>query len=1275
MTRDHAILIDPTALQLPAPTDWQAFERIVRRLFGRAMNDPNMLRVGREGQDQGGVDVIGRRLNGHRGYVGIQCKLKDEMALDRRLGRATFEAEVRAALAVRPPLAEFILATTAADDVALQQQARELTVGLEAEGRDVSIHVYGWNRLRELIGEHEDILRDYIGFGQGIAEEIAAGQEAIIRRLDALVAPVPPPLPAEGEDTPLSRLVRRARDRVDAGELRRAIAELDELREHEWQSASPKDRFGILTGLAAAWWRLGDEAKAADLVEQASEQLPGEESTLANLATAHLFKGRFEEARATVLRLLALKPDSENGLAVLVQAQELISPLLDPMAIVPPDRRGTEEAMTGLMQVLRTRDDPEWRRVAFEGATLYPDSELLRRGRAEAVLDRMASRDANVAGPPAEGAERAEIDTALDTLRELWTAQIALDPERIDGSFAHNLAQLLRFVNEIDEAIEVIEQAEALGASSPELGRLHAVLLASSDRTEQARAILAALPPDPASSILLMHLLHGDAPDRVREIAAAVDWSDADDDTLLMRDMRDALARAALEPGWDPDPELARMSDHHPGRLAALIEIARRKPREEWPSAAIDLFTKVTAATPVRDVMIAAEWMRHTRQWRPLLDLLRDRVLLDRDGFGLRWMIEAMAELNDREGLVAVFDVLPQSVSSADPLLEAKQGAFFNAGDLPTARAAADELVARRPDNVRQRLAWATILHRQGDRHEVEAWLDGPVETLDGDPQAMSELAFMMNGYGRTERARALAYQLARLHPGIAQIQTRFIGIMLGAKSDGDQGGVEVPVGVDSVFTVIDDKGGTRTYRIEGESGLPREPIDIDMDAPVAKAACGLTEGDQFAMDTGHLVPASLKVASSLHKHVYLLRELLETLDQRFPGHGMFTKVVFDPSTGTGMEEMTARLRQDREIAEGVLETYRENATPIRLLAPAIAQDVVEVYDRLVASGMVVHAASGGQRDQQAEEQAIVRNRRRGCLVDCITLELIRRMDLEDLAETILGPLHITQSTVDILASAVDRMRAGLGRTLGTMSESGGRPVAFVVHPITLDAGLEERRRSLDWACSVATVVTANGPRDLAASIHAQWPARIADAIADDMLAAAEHGLILLSEDLGYRRLSAMTAQVPNAGLQSLIAVARGAKAGDEDLTVRALARLAGSGHRVIRIGARDLLLALRIDGGVPGDTLDAMSRALGGDHADPASHFGVASEFLEAVWPLPQMIAHRATLAFRLARQLLAGSDEARMRLVERIVSDPDRAPEAFRNAAAEALARAASA
>jgi hypothetical protein len=107
-------MVDPTGYQLPPPADWPAFERIARRLFARVYGCPVAEMVGRSGQDQDGLDIIGRRPGDARGYFGIQCKLKDELCTARTLRCRTLEAEVARADAIEPPLAEFVLATTAA---------------------------------------------------------------------------------------------------------------------------------------------------------------------------------------------------------------------------------------------------------------------------------------------------------------------------------------------------------------------------------------------------------------------------------------------------------------------------------------------------------------------------------------------------------------------------------------------------------------------------------------------------------------------------------------------------------------------------------------------------------------------------------------------------------------------------------------------------------------------------------------------------------------------------------------------------------------------------------------------------------------------------------------------------------------------------------------------------------------------------------------------------------------------------------------------------------
>ena len=64
--------------ELPVPKSWDEFEDICADLFGRIWNDHNIVRYGRMGQRQNGVDIRGHLPAG--GIAGVQCKKKTSMA-------------------------------------------------------------------------------------------------------------------------------------------------------------------------------------------------------------------------------------------------------------------------------------------------------------------------------------------------------------------------------------------------------------------------------------------------------------------------------------------------------------------------------------------------------------------------------------------------------------------------------------------------------------------------------------------------------------------------------------------------------------------------------------------------------------------------------------------------------------------------------------------------------------------------------------------------------------------------------------------------------------------------------------------------------------------------------------------------------------------------------------------------------------------------------------------------------------------------------------------
>lgn len=90
--------------ELPVPKSWDEFEDICADLFGLIWNDPNVVRYGRMGQRQHGVDIRGQLPGG--GIAGVQCKRKRQWPVS-ELTTNDIDDEVSEALSFEPSLSKF----------------------------------------------------------------------------------------------------------------------------------------------------------------------------------------------------------------------------------------------------------------------------------------------------------------------------------------------------------------------------------------------------------------------------------------------------------------------------------------------------------------------------------------------------------------------------------------------------------------------------------------------------------------------------------------------------------------------------------------------------------------------------------------------------------------------------------------------------------------------------------------------------------------------------------------------------------------------------------------------------------------------------------------------------------------------------------------------------------------------------------------------------------------------------------------------------------------
>ena len=160
--------MDMSDLQIPPPANEVKFEALCLALFRAEWADPLAQRNGRRGQEQAGVDIFGINHAQDGKQWGVQCKCKDA-----RLGKTLSASEVDGELALAdgftPPLAHFIIATTAANDAKIQQHVRALNAARQGK---FPVTVFSWEVLQDLLVKHPAVANQF--YGNGWLPKVAA---------------------------------------------------------------------------------------------------------------------------------------------------------------------------------------------------------------------------------------------------------------------------------------------------------------------------------------------------------------------------------------------------------------------------------------------------------------------------------------------------------------------------------------------------------------------------------------------------------------------------------------------------------------------------------------------------------------------------------------------------------------------------------------------------------------------------------------------------------------------------------------------------------------------------------------------------------------------------------------------------------------------------------------------------------------------------------------------------------------------------------------------
>ena len=136
----------PTTTDLPIPKSWDEFEDICADLLKCMWRDPYVVRNGRSGQRQHGVDIYGKpvHLKGRDSETaGAQCKRVEALT------EKDIKNEIEQATEFKPSLEEYLLLTTLKRDAACKS-TYELKTGISIASKSCFGKIYHFSSLNPM---------------------------------------------------------------------------------------------------------------------------------------------------------------------------------------------------------------------------------------------------------------------------------------------------------------------------------------------------------------------------------------------------------------------------------------------------------------------------------------------------------------------------------------------------------------------------------------------------------------------------------------------------------------------------------------------------------------------------------------------------------------------------------------------------------------------------------------------------------------------------------------------------------------------------------------------------------------------------------------------------------------------------------------------------------------------------------------------------------------------------------------------------------------------
>lgn len=789
-------------IEIPRPKNEADFESMCAQIYGVVFQDPLPKINGRKGQKQDGIDVFVNAKD--IGRIGIQCK----KYFLTKLKREHIEEEVEKADRNKVPIKRLLIATTSPSDVSLLNEVLLLSDEREAKGLFI-VEVEFWEDIENRINRFTVLQNSYAPNSPGAAyyrqdQKIERLLELGINTHDIIANSEMFPV---GRADSANKIITTQLDHINEllqtyryhdaleqiGTIGKDLASFD---------AHQKARWYLQRGLCL-WFSRDDVKEAACHFLKAADLFPDDERMAAARIRGLMLNNDFEAAVAAGNLALERFPVSQYVWLAYINAKMMKGDFVG-LEDIPCTMREEPDALQLVAIAAGMQNNPTEALSLSNKAAIHPKASFFTRITALNLVVQNAARNPvaamySVLTETQSGALDRVVKLFEPRLEKLWSVQsTAVD----EAAALLGFAFLLR--HKPENALEVVNEANAHGINTPEILRIHIQALSEQQRTEDALMLgckhLSELTRESIVIISELAAHRGDI-DCLEEVIIEARKRMPEDQEVI--DQLLSLRWVALAKAGKSDFLLREIADAkivECGNFLLTCNAARLLYTSGYPLEATELTDRakslINACSHESDRLMLAELLFKAKRWMEAAVLYESLVSTGQISVLHTRLLACYIEADNRKMAKEYLNRLPEGWIENDEIRHLAINLGYKAGDWTFLLPLAEIQIRKAPTEA---ASWLFMLH-VACHVELPAVFQERIrqvpEDLNGSIRNLAQLASIELQYNESLRGLRRLYRILRQNLDDPEaFSVYFISIMTAP--------TELPLMEDSLLEVI----------------------------------------------------------------------------------------------------------------------------------------------------------------------------------------------------------------------------------------------------------------------------------------------------------------------------------------------------------------------------------------------------------------------------------------------------------------------------------------